>query len=117
MMWDMRRFYFFLLLILLAIIACSHGSSNSQGDEDIQRRIPAEAIHPLNNEEDLDVLIENIGNARIVLLGESSHGTSEFYTWRAAISKKLITEKGFNIIAVEGDWADAYPVNDYIKNG
>src|SRR5690606_17222148 len=112
----MRKFYIFLLLIVLAIIACSHGSNNSREDE-AQRKIPAEAIHPLINEGDLEVLINNIGDARIVLLGESSHGTAEFYTWRAAISKKLITEKGFNIIAVEGDWADAYPVNDYIKNG
>src|SRR5690606_39137818 len=53
---------------------------------------------------------------RIVLLGESSHGTSEFYTWRAALSKKLIIEKGFDIIAVEADWADAYHVNLYIKD-
>lgn len=112
----MRKFYIFLLLIVLAIIACSHGSNNSREDE-AQRKIPAEAIHPLINEGDLEVLINNIGDARIVLLGESSHGTAEFYTWRAAISRKLITEKGFNIIAVEGDWADAYPVNGYIKNG
>src|SRR5690606_31621192 len=91
-------------------------SNTAQEDEEMQRRIPAEAVHPLNNEEDLDVLIEKIGDSRIVLLGESSHGTSEFYTWRAALSKKLIIEKGFDIITVEGDWADAYHVNFYIKD-
>ena len=112
----MKRFYGFLLLIVLAILACSHGSNTAQEDEEMQRRIPAEAVHPLNNEEDLDVLIEKIGDSRIVLLGESSHGTSEFYTWRAALSKKLIIEKGFDIIAVEADWADAYHVNFYIKD-
>lgn len=53
----------------------------------------------------------------MVLLGEASHGTSEFYTWRASISKRLIEEKGFKVIAVEGDWADAYPLNNYIKGG
>lgn len=111
----MRRFYVFVLVIFLAVLACSHGSSTSQEEEEVQRRIPAEAIHSLQNEEDLDILIEKIGNSKIVLLGESSHGTSEFYTWRAAISKKLITEKGFEIIAVEADWADAYQVNRYIK--
>lgn len=51
----------------------------------------------------------------MVLLGEASHGTSEFYTWRARISQRLINEKKFNIIAVEGDWADAYPLNNYIR--
>src|SRR5690606_22792218 len=111
----MKRFYGFLLLIVLAILACSHGSNTAQEDEEMQRRIPAKAVHPLNNEEDLDVLIEKIGDSRIVLLGESSHGTSEFYTWRAALSKKLIIEKGFDIIGVEADWADAYHVNLYIK--
>ena len=78
-------------------------------------QIPAEAIHPLEYEEDLEVLINEIGERRIVLLGEASHGTSEFYTWRAAISRKLIGEKDFKIIAVEGDWADVYPLNNYIR--
>jgi erythromycin esterase len=50
-----------------------------------------------------------------VLLGESTHGTHEFYTWRTAISKKLIMEKKFNFIAVEGDWPDCYKVNRFIK--
>jgi erythromycin esterase len=56
-----------------------------------------------------------IGNARIVLLGEASHGTSEYYQWRSAISKRLIREKGFDMIAVEGEWADSYRVNQFIK--
>jgi erythromycin esterase-like protein len=71
--------------------------------------------YPLTNEQDLDVLIKEIGNAKIVLLGEASHGTSEYYTWRAALSKRLIQEKGFNFIAVEGDWTDSYKVNNFIK--
>lgn len=60
-------------------------------------------------------MIEEIGEARYVLLGEASHGTSEYYTWRAEISKRLIQEKGFTIIAVEGDWPDLYRLNQYIK--
>ncbi|HEX8334109.1 MAG TPA: erythromycin esterase family protein [Segetibacter sp.] len=71
--------------------------------------------HPLRNEQDLDVLIREIGDARVVLLGEASHGTSEYYTWRTALSKRLIQEKGFNFIAVEGEWADSYKVNNFIK--
>nr|WP_262905457.1 erythromycin esterase family protein [Hymenobacter nitidus] len=56
-----------------------------------------------------------IGDARIVLLGEASHGTHEYYTWRMALSKRLIQEKGFDFIAVEGDWPDCFEVNCAIK--
>ena len=71
--------------------------------------------HPLQNAHDLDPLLQEIGEARIVLLGEASHGTSDYYTWRTAISKRLIQEKGFNFIAVEGDWPDCFEVNNFIK--
>jgi erythromycin esterase-like protein len=64
---------------------------------------------------DLDRLMDVIGESRYVLLGEASHGTSEFYTWRARISQRLIAEKGFSFIAVEGDWPDCYAVNQYVK--
>src|SRR5215204_6541083 len=72
-------------------------------------------MHLLNSANDLDALIEDIGDRPVVMLGEASHGTHEFYTWRTAISKRLIEEKGFNFIAVEGDWPDCYRVNQYIK--
>ncbi len=71
--------------------------------------------YPLRSEDDLDILLKEIGDARVVLLGEASHGTSEYYRWRSSISKRLIKEKGFNFIAVEGEWADSYRVNDFIK--
>jgi erythromycin esterase-like protein len=72
--------------------------------------------HKLENSDvDLDPLLERIGDARYVLLGEASHGTSEFYRWRAEITKRLITEKGFSFITVEGDWPDCYRVNRYAK--
>lgn len=70
---------------------------------------------PLANTQDLDTLIKLAGNARIVVLGEASHGTSEYYQWRAAITKRLIEEKGFNCVAVEGEWADCYRVNAFVK--
>src|SRR5215210_3537750 len=70
---------------------------------------------PLEGATDLDPLLERIGDARYVLLGEASHGTSEYYTWRARISQRLIREKGFSFIAVEGDWPDCYQVNRYVK--
>ncbi|MFL5240900.1 MAG: erythromycin esterase family protein [Gemmataceae bacterium] len=70
---------------------------------------------PLQSAKDLDPLLERIGDAHFVLLGEASHGTSEYYTWRATLSQRLIREKGFSFIAVEGDWPDCYQVNRYIK--
>lgn len=71
--------------------------------------------HPLRDDADLDPLLEMIGDARYVLLGEASHGTSEFYTWRHRISERLIREKEFSFIAVEGDWPDCYALNRYVK--
>jgi erythromycin esterase len=68
------------------------------------------------NVADLDELIEKIGKSKYVLLGESTHGTHEYYTLRTQISKRLIEQKGFSFIAVEGDWPDCYRLNRYIKN-
>lgn len=70
---------------------------------------------PFDSYTDLDSLVNQIGDAQYVLLGESSHGTSEFYTIRAELSKRLIQEKGFSVIAVEGDWPACQQINQYIK--
>lgn len=74
-----------------------------------------EQTFSLKNLKDLEPLMKRIGDAHFVLLGEASHGTHEYYTWRTAITKRLIEEKGFNIIAVEGDWPDCYKLNRFIK--
>jgi erythromycin esterase-like protein len=66
---------------------------------------------PLRDETDLDPLLDRIGDARIVAIGEASHGTHEYYAWRAALTRRLITERGFAFVAVEGDWPDCYRVN------
>ncbi|WP_245805821.1 erythromycin esterase family protein [Bacillus alkalicellulosilyticus] len=63
-----------------------------------------------------DKLLDAIGDSQIVLLGEASHGTSEFYKMRAELTKRLIKEKGFTIIAVEGDWPPCYEINKIIKS-
>src|SRR4051812_2129248 len=70
---------------------------------------------PLRAPDDLDPLMERIGDAHYVLLGEATHGTAEYYTWRTALSRRLIEEKGFSFIAVEGDWPDCDRVNRYVK--
>ena len=74
------------------------------------------AARPLRTTADLDPLIERIGDSRFVLLGEATHGTAEFYTWRADLTKRLIEEKGFTVIGVEGDWPDCFRVNRYVKS-
>jgi erythromycin esterase-like protein len=64
---------------------------------------------------DYDALLELIGNAQVVLLGEASHGTHEFYRERARITRRLIEEQGFAAVAVESDWPDAYRVNRWVR--
>jgi protein-L-isoaspartate(D-aspartate) O-methyltransferase len=65
----------------------------------------------------VDALLERIGDARLVLLGEASHGTSEFYRMRARITRELITRRGFQFVAVEADWPDAARIDDYVLGG
>lgn len=65
--------------------------------------------------DDYDLLLETVGDARFVLIGEASHGTHEFYRHRAQITKRLITEKSFRGVAVEADWPDAYRVNVFVR--
>ena len=64
---------------------------------------------------DYDELLDAIGDARFVLIGEASHGTHEFYQERARITRRLIVERGFDAVAVEADWPDAYRVNRYVR--
>lgn len=65
---------------------------------------------------DLEPLLRRIGDARIVLLGEATHGTSEFYRMRERISRELIEKKGFSFIAIEGDWPDAARIDHYVRH-
>lgn len=71
---------------------------------------------PVHGLGDLDPLLERIGDARFVLIGEASHGTSEFYRWRAAITRRLIAERGFGLVAVEGDWPDCHELDGWVKD-
>lgn len=70
----------------------------------------------LESEKSLDQLITAAGDKKLVLLGEASHGTHEYYAWRDQISRKLIENHQFNFIAVEGDFASLYELNKYVKN-
>ena len=86
-------------------------------DGGLTERVAAGA-EPFSSIEDADLgpLLERIGNARVVLLGEATHGTSEFYRMRDRITRALITEKSFNIIAIEGDWPDAARIDHYVRH-
>jgi hypothetical protein len=76
----------------------------------------ARSARPLSfiNQVEYDSLLAVIGDARIVLIGEASRGTHDFYRERARITRQLIEEKGLNAVAVEGDWPDAYRVNRFV---
>jgi erythromycin esterase-like protein len=74
------------------------------------------AAHPLTGAAtDYDRLLRRIGDAGFVLIGEASHGTHDFYHERAQITQRLLEEKHFTAVAVEGDWPDAYRVNRYVR--
>ncbi len=81
-------------------------------------RLIAEAAEPLPDIGDpaFGAMFDRFSDARVVCLGEASHGTSEFYRARAAISRRLIEQHGFNIVAVEGDWPDCATVDRYVRH-
>jgi erythromycin esterase-like protein len=63
----------------------------------------------------IDAVIESVADADVVLIGEASHGTHEFYQYRADLTRALIARKGFNLVAVEADWPDAYRINRWVR--
>ena len=81
-------------------------------------RLIADAAEPLPDIDDerFGSFFDRYADARVVCLGEASHGTSEFYRARAAISRRLIERHGFTIVAVEGDWPDCATVDRYVRH-
>lgn len=89
----------------------------SPGEETLVRNLAdAAESFPSIETADLDPLMERIGSARIVLLGEATHGTSEFYKMRERITRDLIVRKGFRFVAIEADWPDAARVDHYVRH-
>lgn len=76
----------------------------------------AALARPLGRPADLDPLIDRLARAPVALLGEASHGTSEYYRWRADITRRLVEERGVRFIAVEGDWPDCFGMNLWVKD-
>lgn len=86
-------------------------------EKDIVDHIKAKAIAFKSIEAyPIDQLLDRISDAQVVLLGEASHGTSEFYLMRQEITKALIEKKGFNIVSAEADWSDAEQINHYVRH-
>jgi erythromycin esterase-like protein len=85
---------------------------------DVLPRLIANAAEPLPDIDDrtFGEFFDRFADARVVLLGEASHGTSEFYRARAAISRQLIERHDFNIVAVEADWPDAATIDRYVRH-
>jgi erythromycin esterase-like protein len=107
----------FLSLILL-IVGCRPAASARTGAAAPAGLVEPvrEAALPLTGEDrDYDPLMEMVGDSRFVLLGDATHGTHEFYRERARITERLIREKGFDAVAIEGDWQDASRVNRYVR--
>ena len=78
-------------------------------------RLIAEAAEPFGDLDELAGLAERFAHRRVVLLGEATHGTAEFYEARARITEMLVVEHGFNIVAVEADWPDAAVYDAYVR--
>ena len=106
--------------LALAIISCGRSPGDPFGeggapDPSVVALVQKAAVPITGAATDYDPLIQLVGDARVVMLGEATHGTHEFYQERARITQRLIAEKGFSAIAIEGDWPDAYRVNQYVR--
>ena len=99
-------------------VRAHRASRPASSDEEILVRDLADAADSFASIEaaDLDPLMDRIGSARIVLLGEATHGTSEFYRMRARITRDLIVRKNFRFVAIEADWPDAARVDHYVRH-
>jgi erythromycin esterase-like protein len=84
-------------------------------DRDLIRTLRPTIRRLTGGADDFDSLLQLVGNAHFVLIGEASHGTHEFYAVRAEITRRLIADKGFNAVAVEADWPDAYRINRFVR--
>lgn len=90
-------------------------ASESMVSERLRRAVQARS-QPLHTEADLDRLMARLRTSRVVLLGEASHGTHEYYAWRTALTRRLVEQAGFSIVAVEGDWPDCDQIDRFVRH-
>ncbi len=101
-------------IVISLLLAAGFPNITEAGDA-VARFLDKRAV-PLSSFRDFTPFLEGADTKKLVLLGEASHGTSEYYTWRTDISKYLIQQMNYDFIAVEADWPSAFAVNRYVKN-
>ena len=104
------------LAITFALLASQNLYSDTQFDTSSPLALLKRSITPLNNPDDYNTLINRAAQVPFVLIGDSTHGTHEFYQQRINISKRLIQEQGFKLILMEGDWPNIYTLNQYVQS-
>ncbi len=104
-----------LILLIFFILPAGCNASGGGGEGERKTETLSSISLPLERESSTDALLKEMGEADFVLLGEASHGTSEFYLKRSLISRRLIKEKDFSLVAVEGDWTAVNEINRYVK--
>lgn len=109
------RIYIPALTTALAILACLHFPFGAVAAEAPTPALWEDRVVAIESAADAHDVLKKASGATLVLLGEASHGTSEFYTWRTALTLRLIEEHDFRFIVVEGDWAAAAEIDLYIK--
>ncbi len=105
-----------LLPAFLTVPRAQPVAADATADRDAWVAYFHENVRPFGTIDDLAPLLDFLGERRFALLGESTHGTHEFYRWRDEISRRLITEHGFRFVALEGDWEAVQRINDYAKH-
>lgn len=103
------------LFVIVLLIGMGGAAPADVGHDYLSQSLRAIA-RPLLRADDLNPVVDAVGDARVVLLGESSHGSREFYSWRDRLSRRLIVEGGFSFIAIEGDWASLLPLDRYVRH-
>lgn len=99
------------------LVEVPHAATPSRDRRSLVQLLREEA-EPMSGieEADLGSLVERIGDARLVLLGEATHGTSQFYRFRSRLTRELVLRKGFDFVAVEADWPDAARIDRYVRH-
>ena len=99
-------------------VGTANGKRTAAADAALARQVAAvaERFDSVDSAE-LEPLLQRLSKARVVLLGEATHGTSEFYRLRERITRELITRKGFSFVAIEGDWPDAARIDRHVREG
>jgi len=110
----MKNIFSVLIFLLLGFSVSCAESRNLEEDELVS--YIRDRAYNLEDASDLDHILAAAGDRKLVLMGEASHGTREYYAWRDSISRRLIAEHDFSFIAVEGDWARLFELNRYVKD-